>query len=372
MTAKVKLLTTKEQFAALKETLQTANAACNHLSQLAWDTQTFKQYNLHRLGYHDTRERFKLSAQVVVRCISKVTDAYKLDKETKRTFKPLGSIAFDARILTWKLDRHEVSIWTTAGRTTILFSSGERQRELLRTQQGESDLVLINGEFYLFATCNVPEPTPEDVEEVLGVDLGIAQLATTSDGDSKSGSHVKSVRHRHRRLRTKLQKKGTKSAKRKLKKLSGRERRFQNDMNHCLSKALVDDAKRTKRVIALEDLKGIHTRIRAKRAQRATLHSWAFADLINKVLYKAKLAGVKVVFVDPRNTSRECSKCSYTAKANRPSQAVFCCGSCGHTLNADVNAACNIAGRAYINRPNAVGVVSKLAHATPQLQARDF
>ncbi len=370
LTARVKLLTTPEQFAGLKDTLKTANAACNYLSQLAWDSKTFEQYNLHKLGYHNTRERFKLSAQVVVRCISKVTDAYKLDKKSQCTFKPLGSIAFDARILTWKLDRHEVSIWTTAGRQTILFSSGERQRDLLKTQQGESDLVLINGEFYLFATCNVPEPTPEDIEGVLGVDLGIVQLATTSDGDTQSGSHVKSVRHR--RLRTKLQSKGTKSAKRKLKKLSGRERRFQNDVNHCLSKKLVDDAKRTKRVIALEELKGIRQRIRAKKAHRATLHSWAFAELINKVLYKAKLAGVEVVFVDPRNTSRECSKCSYTAKANRPSQSVFRCLQCGTSLNADANAALVIRGRAYINRPNAVGNVSKSAHATPQLQARDF
>lgn len=369
LTAKVELLTTPEQHAALLATLERANEACNYLSQLAWDTKTFRQFSLHKLGYYAVRERFGLSAQMAVRCEAKVADAYKLDRKTLRAFKPHGAIAYDSRILKWKLNTFSVSIWTLGGREEMLFSTGPKQLELLKFQRGESDLVYLRGKFYLLATCDIPEPTPEDVEGFLGVDFGIAQIATDSEGRTYSGSHIKSVRHRHRRLRTRLQRKGTKSAKRKLKKLSGKERRFAKDANHVVAKSIVATAKRNRQAIALEQLKGIRARVRARKPQRATLHSWAFSQLGGFIEYKARLAGVNVVYVDPRNTSRQCSECGYTDKANRPSQAVFRCCACGVSLNADHNAARNIASRGDIKRPNAGGVVSKSAHATSHLQA---
>ncbi len=161
-------------------TLERANEACNWLSQLAWDTKIFRQFALHKLGYYDAKERFDFSAQVVVRCEAKVADAYKLDKKTKRAFKPHGAISYDSRILRWKLDKFTVSIWTLEGRQEMLFSTGPRQLELLKFQQGESDLVYIRGDFYLLATCDIPEPTPEDVEVYLGVDCGIQEIATVT------------------------------------------------------------------------------------------------------------------------------------------------------------------------------------------------
>jgi len=214
--------------------------------------------------------------------------------------------------------------------------------ELLNSQGGESDLCYINGEFYLFATCNVDEPKPDDVEEFIGVDLGIANIAATSDGKQFAGDRVNSVRKRRRRQRKRLQKKGTKSAKRRLKKLSGKEQRFAKDVNHRISKQLVNSAKRTGRGIALENLKGIRDRIRARRNKRAELHSWSFHDLGQKILYKAALAGVPVVFVDPAYTSQRCSICGYTAKHNRTSQDSFVCRKCGHASHAGINAAVNI------------------------------
>src|SRR5262245_59169779 len=99
--AQVKLLPTKEQAKLLKLTLEQANAACNAISQLAWQSKTFGQYAIHKAFYSQIRERFGLSAQVVVRCIGKVADAYKLDKDRQRRFQPLGAIAYDDRILTW-------------------------------------------------------------------------------------------------------------------------------------------------------------------------------------------------------------------------------------------------------------------------------
>lgn len=212
LTAQIKLLTTQAQHDALLETLQLANAACNYMSERAWETKTFGQYGLHPLAYHDVRQRFALSAQVVVGCISKVADAYPLDKKVKRTFKPTAAVTYDSRILTWAMSKREVSIWSVKGRLNIPFVCGERHWELLQTQRGETDLVYVNGVFYLLTTCQVDEPTPQDIDGILGVDLGIANIATDSDGESYSGSQVKSVRHRHRRLRKRLQKRQTDSA----------------------------------------------------------------------------------------------------------------------------------------------------------------
>lgn len=369
LVAQVKLLPTPEQAEALKETMVRANEACDYISRVAWDTRTFGKFGLQKLVYQHVKETFSLTAQVVVRCIAKVADAYKLDKKTERMFKPLGAISYDSRILRYKMAKGTVSIWTVQGRMDVAWTTGKRQWELLQTQQGESDLAFVRGKFYLLSTCEVETPTPDDVEGVLGVDLGINNIASTSDGEKMSGSHVKSVRHRNRRLRAKLQKKGTRSAKRKLRSRSGREARFSSNTNHVIAKRIVEMAKRTNRAIALEQLKGIRSRVRAKRPQRATLHSWAFAELGEYIKYKATRAGVPVVFVDPRNTSRECSCCGHIEKANRPSQAVFKCQVCGFAAHADLNASVNIGRRAEVMLPNVSEIESKSVHAALQKQA---
>ena len=369
LTAKVKLLANPEQHKVLLSTLKRANEACNYLSDLAWSTETFKQFSLHKIGYYETKERFELSSQVVIRCEAKVADAYKLDKKTKRTFKPHGGVAYDDRILKWKLDKFGVSIWTLQGRQEMLYTTGPRQLELLKFQQGESDLVYIKGEFYLLATCSIPDPTPDDVEGYLGCDMGIVEVATTSDGKSYSGAQVKRVRRKRRRLRKSLQRCGTKSAKRKLKKLSSKESRFAKNVNHVVAKAIVKTAECNRFGIAVEELTGIRSRVKVKRSQRDDLHSWAFFQLGEFLRYKSRLAGVALVEVDARNTSRTCPKCGHCEKANRKTQAEFRCLACGYTENADKVAAINIAARANINSPNVVGNVSKSVHANPQLQA---
>jgi IS605 OrfB family transposase len=229
----------------------------------------------------------------------------------------------------------------------MAFVAGEKQLALLASRQGESDLIYHDGTFYLAATCNVDNPDPSEVTEFLGVDFGVVEIASTSDGKNYSGAAIKGVRHRHRRLRTKLQKKQTRAAKRRLKKLSGKEARFGKHSNHCIAKEIVETARRTGRGIAIEELTGIRERIKARHGdQRAVLHSWAFAQLRAFLEYKAILAGVLLVVVDPRNSSRECSRCGHTEKSNRPSQSLFSCRQCGFTVNADFNAARIISSRA--------------------------
>jgi len=350
--AQVKLQPTPEQADLLQRTLEVANAAANFVSAHAWNTKTFRQYDLHHACYYDVRERYELSAQMTVRLLAKVADAYKLDRKARRRFRPHGSIAYDRNILSWKLPAQTVSIWTVGGRQTIPFVAGERQLALLPFMQGEADLIFRRGEFYLHQVCEVEEPPTEDVSEFLGVDLGIVNLATDSDGTVHSGRAVNNVRYRHRRLRARLQSKGTKSARRRLKQLSGKEHRFATNTNHTISKRIVARAKDTGRGIALEDLKGIRGRVRLRRAQRATLHNWSFFQLRAFIEYKARLAGVPVVAVDPHNTSRTCPVCGCVDKRNRPAQSVFSCVACGYSGFADHIAAGNIARRAAVSPPN--------------------
>ncbi len=370
LTAQLKLQPTPEQADMLKRTLETANAACNYISSVAWDARTFGKFALQKLCYEQIREQFGLSAQMTIRALAKVGDAYKLDKQTRRTFRPLASIAYDDRILSFALPDSSISIWTPGGRQSIPFVCGERQRQMLATRQGESDLLFHRGQWYLLVTCEVEEADPQDVDDVLGIDLGVTNIASDSDGTIYSGNTITNVRYRHRRLRTKLQTKGTKAARRRLKQLAGRERRFAKDVNHTISKRIVETAERTKRAISLEDLKGIRTRVRARRQQRAQLHSWSFAQLRSFIGYKAQQAGIPVVLVDPRNTSRRCPACRHTDKANRPNQATFCCTSCGCAGHADVIAAENICvlGRAAVMQPH----VSEAASPSRQGQAHQL
>lgn len=352
LTAQVKLQPTPEQYDLLKATLEEANAACNWISQEAFNEKVFGQFSIHKLVYYSARERFNLSAQMVVRAIAKVADSYKISKKKQCGFKLRGAFPYDNRILSWKLDKREVSIWTINGREKIPFVCHDRALELLQGERGETDLCFIRGDFYLFVACEVETPESVDVDGALGVDLGLVNVATDSDGEQYSGAHVISIRERRHRQRKRLQSKGTKSSRRVLKQLSGRERRFMKDVNHQISKQLVEKAQRTSRAIALEDLSGIRDRVRARRSQRRKLHSWAFHQLGQFVKYKAELAGVPVAFVDPAYTSQTCSCCGFVSKSNRTSQDTFLCKSCGHSANADYNAAINIAGL-FVNQAHA-------------------
>lgn len=347
LVAQVKLQPSPEQERALRRTLEAANAACNFISDVAWETRTFGKVALQKACYEQVRERFGLSAQMTIRALAKVGDAYKLDTKAKRAFRPLATIAYDDRILSFALPKSELSLWTLSGRQAIPFVCGERQRQLLQMRRGESDLVFARGEWYLLVTCEVEEPDPIDVDGMLGLDLGIVTLATDSDGQAHSGAEVERTRQWYTRRRAALQTVGTKSAKRRLRQLSGRQRRFQKDTNHRISKRLVAKAERTKRAVAVEELTGIRQRARARGpAQRARHSNWAFAQLRQFISYKARRAGVPVIAVDPRNTSRTCSVCAHCEQANRRSQAEFCCVACGHQAPADVNPALNIRDRA--------------------------
>jgi IS605 OrfB family transposase len=266
-------------------------------------------------------------------------------------------MVYDQRICSFP-GPDRVSLLTLDGREVMPFRFGRYAEGMLQRVRGQCDLLYraSSDTFLLAITVDVPEPTPDEVSVYVGVDLGIVNIATTSDGEIVNRgptqpvhAHVNTVRARYSRLRAKLQKKGTKSAKRLLKQRSRREMRFARDTNQCISKALVSTAQGTARGIALEDLKNIRTRItvRGKR-QRRVLHSWGFFQLRAFIAYKAALAGVRVTLVHPAYTSQMCSQCGHCEKANRRTQSKFLCQSCGYACHADVNAAVNISRAAVI------------------------
>jgi len=367
LTAQVKLVVTAEQADALKKTMAEANACCNRLSAWAWENQTFGQYALHKALYAVERAASGLTAQVVVRCNGKVADSYKLDKKTQRVFRPDGAIAYDDRILRWYIERGQVSIWAVGGRLALPFVCGDYQRGLLAFQQGESDLAFHGGNFYLLTTCNLPDPPLVETDGVLGVDLGIVNLATDSAGRSYSGASVKSCRRRAKRIRALLQSRGTKNARKHLRRIRRRTASYQRHVNHCISKHLVQNALLSRKALALEDLTGIRERAPAFsrdmkwQIMKWQMGNWAFSQLGQFVVYKAKMAGLPVTFVDPRNTSRTCHACGHCAKENRKSQSQFLCLRCGYQTNADVNASANIARKGLEARAAVNGPIDALA-----------
>jgi len=350
-TLMVKLVPTDEQHKALLKTMERFNEACNYASGVSFSNRTFGQVYLHHLVYRHIREHFSLSAQQAVRAIAKVSESYKTDRKSQHFFKPHSAMVYDQRILSWKgLDK--VSILTLQGRQIIPTRIGAYQEARIDRKVRQSDLVLSDGIFYLAVIVDAPEPTPDEPDSFLGIDLGIVNIAADSDGEVYSGGQVNGLRKRHAKLRSKLQANGSKQAKRLLKKRSKKERRFATNINHIISKGVVGKAKDTHRGIALEDLGGIRERMVVRKRQRRQQHSWAFNQLRQFIQYKAKLAGVIVAFVDPRNTSRLCPQCGFISKSNRKSQSLFSCVSCGYSAFADTNAAGNIASRAIVNSPD--------------------
>lgn len=161
--AQLRLTPAPAQSEVLRHTLKTAIAACNYISEIAWTTQQFKQSHLYRLCYRTVRERFGLSAQMAINCLGKVSDAYKLERHTRKICHQSAGLVYDDRMLSWNLAASHVSIWTLEGRLTIPFICGKRERRMLRTRQGRTDLVYVCASWYLLAPCEIDEPEPRYV-----------------------------------------------------------------------------------------------------------------------------------------------------------------------------------------------------------------
>lgn len=386
----VKLLPDAVQDQALRATLHACNHAANEVSQIARTRDIRNKRDLRQVTYGATKAIVP-GAQAAQSVIRKVADAYTTHRANLRagnygkrgtdryaiaavtviTFRPEAAQPYDDRILSWDHQARTVSIWVTDTGTgtpgrlkNVAFTGHPNHLALLAAhRKGESDLLLRDGTWYLIATIDQDTPPVSEPAGFIGVDLGIEKIAATADetgtpGTDWSGGAVTARRKKNLTLRRKLQTKGTKSAKRLLKKRARKEARFARDVNHQISKQIVAEAKRTGRGIAVEELTGIRARVRHRKPQRATFHSWAFRQLGDFLGYKAEAAGVVVAQVDPAYTSQTCSACGVIDKKSRVTQADYACRHCGVSLNADTNAAINIARRGVmawgaVNRPHA-------------------
>jgi putative transposase len=352
-----KLAPTEEQRIELDATLVAFADACNFVAELARSLHTSNKVTLQHACYHDLRQRFGLSANLAIRAIARVCAALKVQAKMHSVFEPT-SADYDARIFSFREWDWTFSLTLLHGRARLATALGDYQKGRLKGRlPGSATLVKRrDGTFFLHVVLVDNAPDPQKPRDVMGVDLGVKNLATTDDGENQSGAGVEACRQRYGRMRRTCQKAGTKSAKRKLQKIRLRESRMRAHENHRISNRLLAKAKDTGSAIACEDLAGIGDRTTARKAQRSRLKGWAFYQMRTFITYKAKREGILVLPVDPRNTSRTCSACGHCEKRNRKSRDEFVCRHCGLALPADVNAARNIRIRGIVMCP-VVGVV---------------
>src|SRR5262249_50580329 len=269
------LLPDEDQAVQLSATMRSFNAAADWLAGEAFRLKTANKVELQQLYYNQLRDDFGISAQMAIRCIAQVCEAYKRDKSIRPRFKKYASIPYDQRLMTFKgIDR--VSLLTLEGRTIVPVVMGKYQSERFNGKHGQCDLVKRkDGKWFLLVTVKTPDVAPAPATDFIGVDFGVVNLAVDSDGEMHMGDDVERTRQHYVKVKRSLQRKATKrkrcgkrplNAKRKLKALSGRERRFKANTNHTIAKKIVAKATDTGRGIAIEDLEGIRSRTRSGRS----------------------------------------------------------------------------------------------------------
>ena len=350
-TLSCKLVVPPPVAARIDATLEAFAAACNFVADWGNEHKRHRQYDLHKGCYRDVREQFGLSANLAVRAIARVAPRLANPKARHSQFKPT-SIDYDARIFKLDVSSETVSLRLLDGRCILALALGDFQREGLVGQNPTSATLKRGHKNRYYLDVQVKDEAPEppndaDLDATLGVDLGLRQIATDSAGHQFQGQDLADYRQHRADIRASLQAKADtgsqstrKACRRALKRLSGRERRHQKRVNHEISKQLVVFAKEHGLAIVFECLKGIRDRCRFRKRQRRPLHLWAFYQLQQFVEYKAARAGIRVVFVDPRYTSKTCAECLYIGLRR---QDDFSCQNCGQRSHADFNAARNIA-----------------------------
>jgi len=340
LSIKAKLVLAASAGKDLKFAIEEFNRACNTLSELAFQRDLHRKYDIHHSGYRLIRQETDLPAQHVINAIAKVSAVYTRDSNKWHRFKPHSSLRYDAKSMTLSPDCQTVSLAICPkGRVTgQLQMSARMRKQLQQGELGSAELVYRKGNFYLHISITVPAPEVTQPQSSLGVDLGFNRVAVTSDNKFHTSKNIRHRKSGYKRTRRSLQANGSKSAKRALKRVSGRERRFVADTNHCVSKQIVAIAKANNQRIVLEDLNGIRETGKAK-----CVHEWSFAQLQWMIRYKAAREGVEVVYIDPRYTSQTCSRCLHLGV--RPNQSSFQCRDCGYQINADLNGAKSVAAR---------------------------
>ena len=340
------------------ELIQTAklwNAVCQDVIDYGFAAHDYNKTRLNKATYKDLREKYPtLPSALHKTARDQASDMLKRLKFEKKPYKhPLGAVRFDIRIMKVFLVSGYCKLTTAFGRLRYDFQLADYYQKYATWKVMNAQLKITKNACYLNVQVEQFNPEPITGDKRIGVDLGINNIAICSDNTFWKFGPVKAVKGKYQYLRSKLQSKGTRSAKRKLCQLSGRERRFQRDVNHTIANWIVS---KPYDLIVLDDLTNIGNDRKNKK-----LGKWSFAELRSIIEYKAAAIGKKVMIIDPRYTSRTCSRCGFQKKENRNGRT-FKCKRCGFQIDADLNASRNIAtfsrsdrSRRPVNQPIVAG-----------------
>lgn len=368
LTVSCKLQVSPEQSIKIDATLQAFAAACEYVNQTVPPT-LMNELAMQSLVYYDVRARFGLSAQLAIHAIRRVSGNRKTSKKDGKPVKSFAptSATYDGRTFSFREKDWTVSLTTTDGRERFTLAIGNYQLGLLKGQNPKTATLCKrkDGTYYLNIQLESQPIEPPPSAQVLGCDLGRTDIAVTSEGDTFSGKEITAVRNHYAKLRANIQQKATKgtgSSRRRcrelLKRLSGKEKRFQALVNHTISHRIVTQAQNKNQIIALEYLTGIRERTNQQprsKKERRLRNSWTFFQLRQFLVYKAIKYGVKILFVAPRYTSQMCHQCNQIHPVRGESYRNgkrFVCGHCGWKGDADLNGSKNIAALGVsVNKP---------------------
>ena len=354
VTAKIQISASDTDKVLLDETMSVYRDACNYVSDYVFRTHDLKQFSLNKVLYSTLRRKFGLKSQMAQSVFKTVIARYKTILENQNEWvrpsfkKPQYDLVWNRD---YSLTQNCFSVNTLSGRVKLPYVAEGMSKffdhDIYRF--GTAKLVSKHGKYFLHipVTYDVEESRLCDVCNVVGIDRGINFVVATYDSNHKSGfvsgRTVKQKRAAYSRLRKELQMRRTPSSRRRIKAIGQRENRWMQDINHQVSKALVENnPKHT--LFVLEDLSGIRSateRVRTK--DRYVSVSWAFYDLEQKLIYKAKQNQSSVIKVDPKYTSQCCPVCGHIEKSNRNKKKhLFCCKNCGYSSNDDRIGAMNL------------------------------
>jgi len=367
---RVTLHPTAEQAFLLSETTRQFTAVFNAVAAYGYECGEKNGVTLHHALYYPQKAAYPdLVSDHHIQARMKATEAVKsalsLAKKGRMVSTPHSTSCpprYNAHTFKVAWEHGDVTLSTTGGRQRMTFTLPAYCEKYRGAKTCTADLLHRNGRWWLHIIVDMPAPEVATTDAVIGVDLGLAQPAVTSNGKFLGKKRWRDREARFFNLRRTLQKKGTKSAKRHLRKMRGVQACFRRDCDHVLSKQIVA-ATPLGATIVVENLTDIRSGVKTRKGKQSRrIHGWSFAQLRSFIEYKAEEVGATVVGVDPRNTSRTCPQCGHVAKRNRPSRSMFRCQECGYTLHADLAASINIAAKylAGIGTSDASGQCVKL------------
>lgn len=352
-TMRVMLKPTDEQASRLAETARQFTLAFNAVCAYGYEHDEKNGVTLHHRLYREWRERLPdLPSNLLIQARVKATEAVKsaltLARKGERVSAPHFASCpphYNERTLRVRWQIGAVSLSTVKGRIVIPFTVPAYCEKYIGAKPCTADLLNRDGRWWLHIVVDIPAPDIAPTGDVIGVDLGIAQPAVTSNNRFLGKKRWRNVEARRFRLRRALQRSGSKSAKRHMRKMGRRQQRFRRDCDHVLSKQIVASVP-AGTTIAVENLTNIRARVKTRKGKQARrMHGWSFDQCREFLIYKAEERGCMVVGVDPRHTSQACSRCGYIARNNRRSRGFFQCRQCGYSCNADLNGSRNIAAK---------------------------